>query len=807
MKKAKNRPAAVHQFIVLPYTGIQICRGFTVVLNNGAPEARQQYIQELWRLAARFTRQQQRNEVLQLIRDHIACSQEMDEADRTDWIACDPNDFVYFRLTRGGTEVALDLVVDTHNGAGAQRHNKIPIELRDSGRWSRPKPYHLADVYVAEHREARNEIGSLIMDFGNSGSAFVFSRHSAGPLQAHIVEPANPFDPRYRERPAGERNILRSSMIVLRVGRNELESPWIILGRRAEELIRENPLATHLYAPKKYIRYWPPHLQAAEPTLQFRGVVGQRDGLYTVLELVEHALEQMLQQVLASVTNPHGTSHTPEFYPRITRLMATYPLTWRADDRRVFQTLLERVANRLFGVEEQAQSRFRAELVCSEPMAVAAYVLWETFFHFGTQNLPLAASFLGNMRGTPELRMLVVDIGGGSTDIAYVDIQWRLSTDDESVDVGFKMLESMRFTRAGDRLSHIIATAIREFIRHKYGLDESLDFKTEASHPALTRAYKRLVVSKLSELAEAAKIALASPAGQWRLGGDAEYDLMRGFEPLVQDLALDGMVQQGPHLVLDRAVLQAWVEADRQSAETHSEPGFMDIFFYLEELMQHLRADHREPHLVILSGRSTRLPFIKEMIVKALRLPPHRIRTLGQLPPASLRTQGAENLDKLAVVHGAQRFRFGDHIRFEVLPDEPVFNRHIGTVRETHAGLRLNKIFLQPGDSRPRTLTVTVEPGRDMRIGHAFRKDGMAEVIATLSNNSQTEPQRVELEVLDDFSLRLQEPHEAVFLAEWVPGGSDLIVDNFNDTGRIDGEPAGLLKRIVLMNKNRWLEQ
>jgi len=39
------------------------------------------------------------------------------------------------------------------------------------------------------------------MDFGNTGSSFVFSRSGAGPLQARVVQASNPFDPRYRERP------------------------------------------------------------------------------------------------------------------------------------------------------------------------------------------------------------------------------------------------------------------------------------------------------------------------------------------------------------------------------------------------------------------------------------------------------------------------------------------------------------------------------------------------------------------------------------------------------------------------------
>jgi hypothetical protein len=169
------------------------------------------------------------------------------------------------------------------------------------------------------------------------------------------------------------------------------------------------------------------------------------------------------------------------------------------------------------------------------------------------------------------------------------------------------------------------------------------------------------------------------------------------------------------------------------------------------------------------------------------------------LLPDQLKLQGYANMDKLAVVCGAQRFRFGDHIRFVSLPDAPIFNRYIGTVRETPTGLRLNHIMIRPGDSQPRTITIPVDPARDVRIGHAFR-----EVIANLSNNSPGQRYEIELDVLDDYTVTMA-PHEHVLLTEWVPGGNDFIVDNFNDTGNIDGEPEGFLTRIVLGNRSRWI--
>jgi hypothetical protein len=788
---AKPAKAGVYQFIVLPNTGIQICRGFPVTLDARLT------VEDLWKAAQRASTEFEHHEVVRLVREHVACNRQLEA---TGWVACDTNEFVFWRMTRAGAEAHLDLVVDTRNGAGAQLGNKISVDV-PNGLFRRR--VRLADIYVEHHERARNEIGTLIMDFGNSGSSFVFSRNGSGPLEARVVQPTNPFDPRYLDRPAAERNILKSNMIVLRVGPRTEETPWIVLGRRSEELIQDHPLSTYLFAPKKYVRHWPEHLRAPEPTMKFRGILGQRDGLHPMLHFVRHALDEMAQHVLASLANPHSTSDEPEFYPQVARLMCTYPLTWRDRDRRLFQEMMSDIAGRLFVQEAPIRDQFKVELICSEPVAVAAYVLWETFFHFGTKNLSLAASSLGNVKGTDELRMLVVDIGGGSTDIACVDIGWDVKDYDDSVDVTFKLLESMRFNRAGDRLSHLIAAALREHVALKYDLAESLDFRVESRNAAFTRAYKRLAVSRIAELAEACKAALASDEGSWTLDPADELELLQCFEPLLGDGDLEDRVRRGPRFVLDRATFRAWVEADRQSLETNGEPGFMDIFLYLEELRESLRAKNRDPHLVILSGRSTRLPFIRELTAKWLGLPPHRVRTLADLLPDSLKLQGHENMDKLAVVCGAQRFRFGDHIRFSALADAPIFNRYIGTVRETPAGLKLNRVLIRPGDTRPRTIEVEVDPARDIRIGHAFREDGSAQVVANLSNHSHSRAHTVSLDVLDDYSVEMA-PHDDVVCSEWVPGGNDIVVDNFHDTGRIDGEPEGFLRRIISANREAW---
>lgn len=578
--------------------------------------------------------------------------------------------------------------------------------------------------------------------------------------------------------------------------------------------MRLHPLTSYLYAPKKYVRDWPDAQRAPEPTMKFRGIAGQRAGLHPMLSFVRTTVEQMFQHVLASLTNPQFTSDAPEFYPQIRRVMLTYPLTWREVDRQLFRTMVEETSQRLLAQDEGARDGFEVELICSEPVAVAAFVLWETIFQFESQNLRLAASSLGNTSGTPDLRMLVLDIGGGSTDIACVDIGWKVEDDDGSVDVSFRMIESMRFNRAGDRVSHWVATAIVAFLREKYGIEESLDFLHESREAAFTLTQKRLAVSTVSKLAEACKRAIAADDDtdgprSWTLAAVDELELITCFEPLLR--AAHGedwreLAGGGARLTIDETMLQGWLRKDCQtlSPETNGEPGFEDIFAYLGELRRSLAAKGREPHFVILSGRTTRLPFLRDHAARAMRLPVHRVRTLEQILPSELGRHGDKNLDKLAVVFGAQRFRFGDHIRFSALPGEAIFNRYIGTVRESRTGLRLNQVMIRPGDGTPKSIRVKVEPARDVRIGHAFREQGSAQVIANLSNRSHTESFEVDVDVLDDFSVRMQ-PHEHVVLSEWVPGGNDFIVDNFNDTGRIDCEPQGMMQRVIEEDRERWL--
>ena len=55
--------------------------------------------------------------LLRLVFDHIAC----DRLDTTGWVAPDPRQAVFYRLIKIGTDVAIDLVVDTAKERATRR--------------------------------------------------------------------------------------------------------------------------------------------------------------------------------------------------------------------------------------------------------------------------------------------------------------------------------------------------------------------------------------------------------------------------------------------------------------------------------------------------------------------------------------------------------------------------------------------------------------------------------------------------------------------------------------------------------------
>jgi hypothetical protein len=607
-------------------------------------------------------------------------------------------------------------------------------------------------------------------------------------------------------------------MVVLWAPESELVQPWIAYGKRAEQIIgSEDPLITSLYAPKKYVRDWPEHLKAYEPTTRFRGLLGQRDGLFPKRFFVQHGIDQLLELILSSITNPKRSSVSPECYPQVRQILLTHPLTWRKAEEELFKKMFSDAASRLFQQDDEVYQQFKVDLVCSEPVAVATYALWEHLFNYSSygkkgQNLKLpslASSTLGNLTGGKHLRMLLIDIGGGSTDISLLQAKWEMidsQTDIEHVSVDFTQEESARFNRAGDRISHLIATAIFEYMRIRYKVNERLDFEAPSDNPSFTLNTKRNAISVIMALVEDVKRTLSSTDKPWRL--DDDEVLRSAFQPVI-NMAEDDLAEQELTLQINLDVLKQWVERDRRTRETNGEPGFMDIFVYLAELSAQCRQQSRDINLVILSGRTTRLPFIREFACEMLGIPWHRIRTIGELIPDELKTSEHVDADKLAVVHGGLLFNNGGPIRFKfnTSVEAKKFNRFIGIVSDSPSGLKIGKALVKPGETAPITCDLNVPANGRVRIGQAFREDASVELLGILQNTGRDE-KNVSIEIKGDYDVAFKHSKNAeeVTYTQWVSGGISEIRDNFNDTGRIDGEPDGFIRSIVLANKDLWMQ-
>ena len=279
--------------------------------------------------------------------------------------------------------------------------------------------------------------------------------------------------------------------------------------------------------------------------------------------------------------------------------------------------------------------------------------------------------------------------------------------------------------------------------------------------------------------------------------------MLRCFEVLGRDHAT--ATEDGPRLTITQDVFREWVEGDQQSRETEGKPGFMDIF-RLPGRLEVQPGGSRPPaepddpqRPVDADCRSSR----------NWRHATSGCRRTGSAPSTiSCPSRSRARTTRTSTSWRSSEARSGSDSETtsdsSPCPTSRSSTDSSARSDETRRGLELNTILVSPGDSRPRTITLEIEPLRDVRIGHAFRRNSLAEVMATFSNTSPNRKHKVTIDILDDHTVRMGK-HEEILFSEWVPGGTDIIVDNFNDTGRIDREPAGFIEKIICKNKDKWI--
>ena len=175
--------------------------------------------------------------------------------------------------------------------------------------------------------------------------------------------------------------------------------------------------------------------------------------------------------------------------------------------------------------------------------------------------------------------------------------------------------------------------------------------------------------------------------------------------------------------------------------------------------------------------------------------------------PPELHDLDNDNIDKLAVVYGAHRYRYGDPIRFHMVPCDPIVStRFIGTTQATPRGFSFNRLFVKVGDSYPITKSIVIGGNQEIKFGRGMLEKGIVETIAILVNRSDKN-QTVKIDFVNDNQIRInqEDNNNDLFLTEWFPGGLDEIIDNYNDTGRIDQQPNGFIKSIISPSLSRWM--
>ncbi len=772
------------QFIVIGQTGLQICKNFPIFKSVTQDQEKLRILKWAQEEADFFTH----HPVVHLLEKYLAVSSVREGGKHSGWIPCDSQELVFFRVILTAQDLLLDLLIDTHTEAALQLHNQIPCVLHKKKLFS-SSYFSLASFYIEKHERVKNVTGDLLVDYGNSASTFLFAPEDSLLEECELLALNQPFDPDYQLRTSEQKQIVRANLAALRVTETdsyENDSSWMVGGEYARELVENQPFVTYVHAPKKYVYAWPEQ-SSYQPTTQFRGIVGQRTGLHPLTHFVRLHLKNILMNALSAYLNPGYNLANPKRYPELKKVLFTYPLTWQQADRAWFLKTASEVVKEIF---PNSPPVF---LVCSEPVAVAAYLIQKTISHYGRENLLLAQSVLGNVSMNDDLRLLVVDIGGGSTDITLLETNWQ-EDQISSLDVYFQILESRGFPRGGDRISHFLVTAIWNYLTQKYSLPEnSLDFEQEPKTATFIYQRKRTLLAQLTQKAEEAKIAL-SETDYWQLD---EENIILSLKEAFPAHKIISRSTDSP-FTLNNQILEAWLSEDTQEIEPRGGAKFLDTFLYLRDLYESSARVGKQPHLVVLSGRTSRLPFIKKFALRYLPLPWHRVRTLKELLPfASWEPNEYENMDKVAVVKGAHCFGQTDRIRFFHKENlEESFSQYLGVMKNTFSGQKIHpqQVFIRPGDPKPQEFKLQIPAQSTISLGTSFEIEGPAFQIAQLTNEKSQE-ETVTLRVGGSYSLELLSSKGLISLSQ--AAFESTISDNFQDSGKIDLSPPAFLASIV----------
>ena len=143
---------AVPQFIVVPRTGIQMCRRVPLRHIDLLPEAAKQTI---WNAAQK-----------------VGVTPVGDESPAA-----------FFRLVKIGASFYVALLIDTQAGGGSMVSNRVPC-IVSHGTALLKREQEICNFFVEDYTKPRSVVGTLVIDYGNSGCAAIFCPDDAVPGSA-----------------------------------------------------------------------------------------------------------------------------------------------------------------------------------------------------------------------------------------------------------------------------------------------------------------------------------------------------------------------------------------------------------------------------------------------------------------------------------------------------------------------------------------------------------------------------------------------------------------------------------------------
>ncbi len=213
---------------------------------------------------------------------------------------------------------------------------------------------------------------------------------------------------------------------------------WILVrpGRTEEYLLREQTdmeLAKHI-AEHSYAGKYP------------RAMILEG----TIYEMLEQA-ERMMNQEMDSASQYHA----------VTDLTMTYPAAWSSEEIEAYRVVVQRSID-LYVSQRCLNIPIKLHMECNEATAVLVNYIYSEAHHFGNGETWLKLMGKPDFEGSAEhsLRVAVIDIGGGTSDLAIANISW------DSLHRATKIETCYTYgtNEAGDAL---IAKVIKEIILDK----------------------------------------------------------------------------------------------------------------------------------------------------------------------------------------------------------------------------------------------------------------------------------------------------------------------------------------------------